>query len=107
MNIYEDKDKHFISRSDWDQKLETLRHGDIKTNAKVLSKNCNVARDIKVEFHVTKARINNIRYCEYPGSEPGKIIADPQAHLQNCRFRHIKTTDIYVPTKIKDGYSLG
>ena len=89
MNIYEDKDKHFISRSDWDQKLESLRHADIKTNGKVLSKNFNVARDIKVEFHVTKARINNIRFCECTGNELGKIKSDTSFHLPGCKHDKI------------------
>ncbi|HEY7079592.1 MAG TPA: hypothetical protein VH500_07825 [Nitrososphaeraceae archaeon] len=57
--------------------------------------------------YLAKTKVNNIRYCRCPGSEPGKINADPTAHLSNCRFRKSKTIDIPPPSKIRDGYSLG
>ena len=50
---------------------------------------------------------SSIKHCTCPGSEPGKIIADPRAHEPGCRFRKIKTVDVHLPTKIDDGYQLG
>ncbi|HEY7108288.1 MAG TPA: hypothetical protein VH415_02555 [Nitrososphaeraceae archaeon] len=57
--------------------------------------------------YLAKAKVNNIRYCYCPGSEPGKVKADPAAHLSNCRFRKNKIINISTPSKISDGYSLG
>jgi hypothetical protein len=56
-------------------------------------------------------KVNPTKFCDCPGSEPRKIIANVNAHLPGCRYRKLSsrytTNESVVPDKIVDGYSLG
>jgi hypothetical protein len=59
------------------------------------------------------AKVNAHKLCDCPGSEPGKINLDINAHLRGCNIRKKLqtgrfTTNISVtPSKFTDGCNLG
>jgi hypothetical protein len=67
--------------------------------------------DVTAIVKVHTARVyTDLNYCSCKGAEIGKINIDPTAHQPGCRFYHkkkVKTTDLTIPSKILDGYSLG
>jgi hypothetical protein len=60
-----------------------------------------------------EAEIKSKASCGCPGSEPGKIKMDPQAHLPGCLFRKklqtggFTTDTSATPDSWNNGYSLG
>lgn len=65
---------------------------------------------VKVDNDVA-AKVNLHKFCDCAGSEPGKIIANIDAHLPGCRYRNRSSrytiAESAIPSKIVDGYSLG
>jgi hypothetical protein len=59
------------------------------------------------------AKANTRRLCDCPGSEPGKVKIDIDEHIPGCRFwkrsgsRQYGTKTLVIPSKIRDGCSLG
>jgi hypothetical protein len=69
--------------------------------------------DTIVRINPAKVKVNNTRFCQCPGSEPGKIKIDTSAHESGCWLRKKLLSGRYamntsvIPPKIDDGYSLG
>ena len=97
MNIYIDKDKHFISHFECNQELENLSHNNIlKTNTEVLCRRYNVAAHIKVRPYVAKTEINNIRNCECSRNDLAKMKSDSSVRSPRCKHKKRLASDISV-----------